>query len=255
MTKDDIRHDLAALGITAGDVVFFHSSLKSLGHVEGGADTVIDAFLEAIGKSGTLVLPALCMHDWDAMSRADIEQAWDIHTTPTFTGLIPETFRKRPDTVRSDNPTHSVTAMGPHANEITSEHRRARGGEWVHDRPKWVSDGAFGTGSPWDKLYGLDAKYLLIGVDFDSCTLLHHVQVAFLEQHLKNVDRHASWPTFSFPEMGRALEARGLVRIGHIGRATARLIGSRSLVDTALEILLQRHRRCSDDNVIRTMGR
>ena len=239
MTKDDIKHDLADLGITRGDVVFFHSSLKSIGYVERGADAVLDAFLETTGAGGTLVLPALCMYDWDAMSREDIEQAWDIDATPTFTGLIPETFRKRPESVRSDNPTHSVCAVGHHAREITKDHRRAHGGEWVHDRPKWVSDGAFGEDSPWDKLYGLDATYLLIGVDFGCCTMLHHVQVVFLERHLKSIDRNASWPTFSFPQMGTALEDRGLVRLGRIGNAPTRQIGSRMLVDAALEILIE----------------
>ena len=51
--------DLRNLGIKEGDVVITHSSLKSMGNVEGGADTVIDALIEAVGSEGTVLFPAL----------------------------------------------------------------------------------------------------------------------------------------------------------------------------------------------------
>jgi len=237
VTKDTIKECLAALGIVEGDIVFFHSSLKSIGRVEGGADAVIDAFLETLGHSGTLVLPSNTSYAWDKMSREEIEKAWDIQTTPTFTGLIPETFRKRAGTIRSDNPTHPVTAVGRYALEITKDHKRAHGGEWAANRPKWASQGAFGENSPWDKLYTLDAKYMLIGVDFNSCTMLHHVQVVLLEKYLRKTNSHAPWPAFDFRQIGRRLEDLGIVKIGKIGDAVTKLMSCRSLVDTALSVL------------------
>jgi aminoglycoside 3-N-acetyltransferase len=239
MTKDELRRDLSALGLSAGDVVFFHSSLKSIGYVEGGADAVIDAFLEMLGPSGTLALPALCKYDWDRLGRDGAERAWDIHATPTFTGIIPETFRRRPGVLRSDNPTHSVTAFGAHALEITKDHRKAHGGETAVDRPIWASRGAFGEGSPWDKLYRLDAKCLLIGVDFSVCTLLHHVQVLLLEHHARAIGGNTAWPDLDFNRMGAKLEALGLVRIGRIGQAPCRCIGCRCLVDTSIRLFTQ----------------
>ena len=45
VTKDDIVRTLTALGIKNGDIVITHSSLKSMGYVEGGAGAVIDAFI------------------------------------------------------------------------------------------------------------------------------------------------------------------------------------------------------------------
>ncbi|MCX6992566.1 MAG: AAC(3) family N-acetyltransferase [Kiritimatiellaeota bacterium] len=243
VTKDMIKKCLATLGIVEGDIVFFHSSLKSIGHVEGGADAVIDAFLETLGNSGTLVLPALCAYDcktgadWEKMSLEIMTKAWDIKTTPTFTGLIPETLRKRPGSVRSDNITHSVTAVGRYASEITKDHKKAHGGEWAANRPKWASPGAFGENSPWAKLYALDAKYLLIGVDFNSCTMLHHVQVVLLENYLRKTDSHAPWPIFDFRQTGRKLEDLGIVKFGKIGNAVTRLMNSKSLVDTAISVL------------------
>lgn len=240
VTKQQIKDDLSAFGIVEGDIVFFHSSLKSIGQVEGGPDAVLDAFIETIGESGTLVLPALCWYDWDTVDREGIKREWDIKSKATFTGLIPETFRKRTGVLRSDNPTHSVTAYGRLAEEITRDHEKARrSGEWVVDRPLWVADGAFGDGTPWDKLYQLDAKYLLIGCDFMNCTMGHHIQVVYLEDHLKGTSPDIRWPHFSFPLMGKKLEEKGIVQFGHIGESYTRLFHSRSMVDTAIEILLR----------------
>ena len=44
VTQADIRDGLLSMGIGPGDVVFVHSSLSAFGHVDGGADTVIEAF-------------------------------------------------------------------------------------------------------------------------------------------------------------------------------------------------------------------
>jgi aminoglycoside 3-N-acetyltransferase len=171
------------------------------------------------------------------MSREDIEKAWNMQTSPTFTGLIPETFRKRPGTVRSDNPTHSVTAMGRYAEAITKDHKNAYGGEKTRARPKWASNGAFGKNSPWDKMYRLDTKYMFIGIDMRFCTMLHHVEVILLEDHLWKIYRSTPWPDFDFGQLGRKLEDLGLVRVGKIGEADTRLISSRILVDSAIRLL------------------
>ena len=49
VTERDIIAALNDVGIRRGDVVIVHSSLKSMGYVEGGADTVIDALLKVLG--------------------------------------------------------------------------------------------------------------------------------------------------------------------------------------------------------------
>ncbi len=234
--KEKIKLNIAELGIRGGDTVFFHSSLRSIGYVPGGADTVIDSFLEILGKKGTLVLPALCKYDFENMTPGEVEKSWDIARTQTFTGLIPETFRKRAGTLRSDNPTHSVCAAGRLAEKITRHHAISRFAEEAPDRPPWASRGAFGKNSPWEKLYELDAKYMLIGVDFNVCTMLHHVQFLFQEELGKEAGP-APWPSFNFMENGRKLEKMGAAKTGMIGNSPVKLIGSRSLVDSTLAIL------------------
>ena len=64
LTTSQIVSQLTDLGVEDGDAVMLHSSLKSLGWVDGGAETVVDAFLEALGPDGTLLTPAFTRGAW-----------------------------------------------------------------------------------------------------------------------------------------------------------------------------------------------
>ena len=59
-TKADLKHDLAAMGLTGNETILIHSSMKSIGTVEGGADTVLDALMEFFAE-GLLLLPTLSL--------------------------------------------------------------------------------------------------------------------------------------------------------------------------------------------------
>ena len=144
--------EFRAIGLEAGDSVIVHSSMRKLGTVEGGADTVIDALLDAIGPGGNLMLPTF------NYTGALPEPYYDLAGTPCRTGIIPETGRKRRDAVRSLHPTHSVAVIGPDAEELTRDHLKYR---------------AFGIGSPIDRLLQRGGKVLLIGVDNRSNSAVH----------------------------------------------------------------------------------
>ena len=47
--------DLARLGVARGDWIMVHASLKAIGPVAGGPDTIVAALLDAIGPEGTLM--------------------------------------------------------------------------------------------------------------------------------------------------------------------------------------------------------
>ena len=50
ITKQEIKRSLGLMGIVPGDTLLLHSAMTAIGGVEGGADTVIDAFLETIRR-------------------------------------------------------------------------------------------------------------------------------------------------------------------------------------------------------------
>jgi aminoglycoside 3-N-acetyltransferase len=237
--KEDIVSGLEEVGLETGDTVLFHSSLSSMGYVQGGASTVIEAFLAAAGETGTVVVPTLRMYDWDNSSREEIEESWDIHRSPSFVGTIPEIFRKRKESIRSDNATHSVAAIGRLAVEITKDHGRAHGRDGPYLK-NWPSKGAFGVGSPWEKLYRLNARYVFLGVTFKVCTMFHYVQAVLVEDHLRKKNKKVSWPRFDFTELGGELERRGLVRFSRVGSAVLRAIEAKTLVEVSLLLLEKR---------------
>ena len=150
--REDLFTAFQTGGLARGDSVIAHGSLRSLGHVERGADTVLDALLEAIGPSGNLMLPTY------NYSCPLPEPYFDAVRTPARTGIIPELGRKRSGAIRSLHPTHSVAVIGPDADSLTRNHLAGR---------------AFGVGSPIDRLAQRGGKVLLVGVGHVSNIMIH----------------------------------------------------------------------------------
>ena len=113
--------DLRSAGVRPGCPLLIHTSLSAVGHVPGGADTVIDALLEAVGPKGTLVIPTLSYLYTNLDS-----PTFDVRTTPTNLGTIPETFRSRVGVRRSCHPTHSCAALGPDTTALLDDHGKDR---------------------------------------------------------------------------------------------------------------------------------
>ena len=57
-TRQRLAGDFAALGVEAGDILFVHSSFKSLGPVKGNARTVVAALEDAVGPEGLVLMPS-----------------------------------------------------------------------------------------------------------------------------------------------------------------------------------------------------
>ena len=48
---------LREVGLEKGDTVMVHTSLKRMGYVCGGAQTVIEALMDVVGEAGTIMMP------------------------------------------------------------------------------------------------------------------------------------------------------------------------------------------------------
>lgn len=159
-TYKTLVHDLHTLGLKVGDTVLVHSSLKSIGHVEGGPDAVIDAFLEVLGESGTLLMPSF--QNGSEFFLVDRGCKFDVVNSPSELGIITETFRKRSGVIRSLNPTHCTAGIGTMAEEILSGHEKC--------------DISCGWESPYHKITEAGGKIILLGVTHASNTTLHFVE-------------------------------------------------------------------------------
>ena len=176
VTKRDIVSALTDAGIRKGDILIVHSSLKSMGYVEGGADAVIDALLEALGEGGTLVMPTLIQKDFPNAYRT-----WRLDK-PSDVGYITEVFRQRNGVIRSDQATHSVAAFGPLAQYLTRDHGK------YGKRIGPFGDTPFAVCSPWQKLYDLNAKALMLGVSIVYNTSKHLTEYMMINDLLDQID-------------------------------------------------------------------
>ena len=255
-TVPSLAVDLTALGVEPGMVLVVHSSLKSLGWVNGGAVAVILALEQALGPEGTLVMPT---HTGDLSDPANwvappVPESWwetiratmpayDRALTPTFfMGAIPETFRKQEGVLRSDHPTATFAARGTHAQQIVEHHELLP---------------FFGERSPLARIYDLDGWVLLLGVGHGNNTSLH---VAEGRAHIQHrpvptgsplmVDGERQWVAYDdidwddsdFVALGADFAREtGLQREGKIAQATALLMPQRALIDYAVP-WLERHR-------------
>ena len=69
------------VGIAEGDTVMLHTSLSSMGTVVGGADAVVDGFLDAVGPTGTVAVPTLC--NWTPEEQHLVLERWRPRTSPS----------------------------------------------------------------------------------------------------------------------------------------------------------------------------
>ena len=250
VVKQDIADALQSLGIRNGQTIMVHTSLSSLGFVCGGAQIVIEALLEAVGREGTIMMPTQSWKNLDPSAGVHWEEpeawwqmirdnwpAYQKDITPTNTmGAVAEMFRKWPGTLRSDHPARSVAANGRYAQYLTADHDLSN---------------IFGEGSPIGKLYELDGLVLLIGVGYDKNTSLHlaDVRANYPGKHdsteysavMENGRR--VWKRYDtlfvdgedFDEIGEAFESTHSVEKAMLGNGTLRLMRQRELVDFAVE--------------------
>jgi aminoglycoside 3-N-acetyltransferase len=237
VTGSVLADDLRRLGLDIGHTVLVHSSLRGLGRVTGGANTVLDALLAVVGSSGTVVFPTLTGTEMDG---PDCPPVVDVRVTPCWTGRIPETARQWPGARRSLHPTHSVTALGADAASYASGHET---GESPCD-----------VRSPYHRLIRDNGWILLLGnVTQESNTTLHCLEeLAGVPYHLQPVptdgvvidtagERHVvrnrlhlwGWERDFFKVDG-PLMSQGAMRSGAVGMSTSRLIAAGPLAGVVL---------------------
>lgn len=156
VTKQRIVSGLRELGLAPGAGVMVHSSLRSFGHVEGGARTVVAALREVLTPSGTLMMPSF---NHGAPFAPGGDGVFDPQKTPTTNGAVAETFWKMPGVRRSWNPTHAFAAWGKNARRYTEPHHRVL---------------TMGAESPLGLLWQDGGVCLLLGVTYKVNTF-HHV--------------------------------------------------------------------------------
>jgi aminoglycoside 3-N-acetyltransferase len=256
ITRRQLHDDLAGLGLSTGDVVLVHAAMSRIGWVLGGAVAVVQALLDVVGRTGTIVVPTGTAGNCDparwgrTLGKAVPEPHWqairdqlpafDPAVTPsTGMGAIAEAVREWPAAMRSTHPQSSFAALGPQARYLTE----------IHDR-----DCHLGERSPLGRLAEMNASVLLLGVDYDVCTAFHLAE--YRQKHPGTRDYECvvldpkvgrTWFYYEdvdlraddFAVLGKAFETspggKDCVRIGSVGSSTARLLPFHAAVTFATQ--------------------
>lgn len=160
VTSKKITDDLQKMGIHHGDILFIHSSLKSIGYLVDGPNTVINGILDAVGPEGTLLLPSYYLPGGSIHGACQINgYVFDPRVHGSNMGALPEAVLKFRGVCRSIHPTHSVSAIGKHAQYLTETHH--------------LAPSIFGKDSPWQRFHELDGKVFGIGISMGPVTFYH----------------------------------------------------------------------------------
>jgi aminoglycoside 3-N-acetyltransferase len=216
------------------DAVVVHSSLSSIGWMDGGAETVIAAALDVLGSDGLLVLPTFNFS----------VHPFDVELTPSKMGAISEAGRLHKEAIRSWHPSHSVAAIGPRAGQLV----------WRH-----IENGATGVGSPLDRVAKWGGWVLLLGVTHTTNTTIHvgetysdfpghtigyspispkSVAVITPGRHKVHVTLTAA-PGCSqrFGAIDAVVRERGQIVDGRVGDARCLLMRGQHIIDAAMDMM------------------
>lgn len=176
ITKSRLVTHLRQLGVRPAQVIMVHASIKAIGWIVGGPDTVLHALLDILTPEGTLMM-YVSWEEWERVLVHGLDHLPDeqrhayLEECPPFDpatsranrqwSILTENLRTWPGACRSNHPTASVVAVGAHAQWLTADHPLAYG---------------YGRGSPFGKLCEAGGYVLLLGAPFSAITLLHHAE-------------------------------------------------------------------------------
>lgn len=206
--------------------------MRKVGNVEGGADALIDALLQALGPLGNLVM----------MLGAD-DEPFDALTSEADEdmGIVPELFRERSGVQVNDHAAARYAVHGPQAEFLLNP-------TLLHDY--------HGPGSVLERLTEMNGAVLRLGANTDTVTLTHlaeyladvpnkrrvslrYERADIGEQWIDSLDDSdgiAEWKEGDyFPRILLDYLKTDRARIGVVGNSEAELFPAKDFVSFAVE--------------------
>ena len=242
ITKEQLINDLSSLGVPMGSIVTVHTSLRAVGEIEGGGETLLDALIEIFTREGGLL--AIPTHTWDS-------DVYDLRKSESCIGTLPRLAAGRSDSYRTLHPTHSMAVFGD----------RERALDFIKDEES--ADTPANPEGCLGKLCREDGYVLLLGVGQDKNTFLHCVEEMMKVPHRltshkvkkynvhpdgRREERELFWfdessiPDVSvyFTKFEPAFRYHGAIRDGRVGNAPVQLCHAPKMKEV-LEIIYNRN--------------
>ena len=119
ISRTELVNDLKKLGVQKGDILNVKCSMRSIGKIEGGAATLIDALLEAVGEDGTIITDSF-IHVYKANVAEKKPLSDDF--SESYCGVLANEMLKHRQVVRSKHPVQKFAAIGKLAKELCENH-------------------------------------------------------------------------------------------------------------------------------------
>ncbi|MEZ4630253.1 MAG: AAC(3) family N-acetyltransferase [Deinococcales bacterium] len=237
LSKLKLVKQLKDLGLAqqATSPLMIHASLREVGPIEGSAEGLLDAIVEALGPKGTLLM----------VLGADEAVPFDALTSPAHQdmGILAEVFRQRKGVKVNDHAAARFAALGPLADHLLYPIP-------LHDY--------YGSGSVLEKFSQARGWVLRLGADVDTVTLTHwaeyladlpykrRVRLAYQradigEQWIESLDDTYGIVEWSegdyFAQIWLDYLAQGQVKLAAVGNCQAELFAAQSFVTFAVRWL------------------
>lgn len=230
ISKADIIKQLEKFSVAKGKIVTVHTSLKAVGEIDGGGETLLCALIEYFTQDGGLF--CVPTHTWNS-------NVYDLRKAESCLGVLPRLAAAHPDGVRTLHPTHSMTVFG----------EKAKAESFVKDEE--TADTPTNPKGCYGKIFEDDGYVLLIGVGHDKNTYIHcveemldvpdrltpyKVERTIIHKDGREEKRFLYWfdnklPDVSvkFPKFEDAFRHHGCIIDGFIGNAPAQLCNARKM--------------------------
>ncbi len=146
--------------VQEGMLLICHASFKKCKEEGLTPEEVITALQKKLGPEGTLMMPTFSY----CYLNHPRHRVWDKDETPgVLNGVLSETFRTFPGTVRSNNPTYSVAVSGKYTELLTTGS---------------ADNAGLGHGSSYENALKKGAHILLLNVSNNRNSMLHYAEIA-----------------------------------------------------------------------------
>jgi aminoglycoside 3-N-acetyltransferase len=175
VTVKSMKEELRRLGVERQMTLIPHISLSSIGWVCGGVQAVLEALMESVGLEGNLLFPSYTGYnsdpsqwkyppipeDWWGTIYEELPAYHKDLSPPSGMGKVVEGFRCVEGVKRSNHPRSSFLSWGRDSSYLVSHEG--------YDFP-------FGVDGPLGRAYELDARILMVGVNY---TILNSFYLAY----------------------------------------------------------------------------
>lgn len=214
-TKEELVNQLKEIGLKNGNIVNVKVSLKSIGKIDGGAETLIDAILDVIGEDGTLVCDSFNPVVSAYLRFFKKKNVVDRYSK-SYAGAFVNAVIKHRNSFRSNHPIQAFSAIGKQAQYLTENfNKNSKPYGFLEDIAKMgavnlrIGDKVIGVGTTHIAIVnkGFEQKDLPCGVYYRD----DNGKIKFYRHHWASGCNTGFNKLFHYYEEGDAIIKKGVI--------------------------------------------